>query len=121
VRQTSVQQCLDAIRAKAKELRDVFGQDASARALEWAALRVDLALREADEELLDLHQASLESHYCEDHLALRVRQGRTPAVRPGGPRGKIYIRRADLPINPARRHVPPADVAELASRLGIRG
>ena len=118
---TAVDQALAEIRAKAIELREAFGAEGSARTLEWAATRLEAALHSDAEQLLSLREASLASGYSEDHLARLVRQARIPAHRPGGPRGRIYLREADLPIKPGRKHTPIADVHELASRLGIRG
>ena len=121
MREGKIQQCLDAIRAKAEELRTRFGDEARARTLEWAAAAVERALRDEGNEVLTLEQAAAASGYHPDSLARMVRDGQIPDLRPRGSKGKIGIRRADLPIKPGRPHTPPADVRELASRLGIRG
>ena len=105
------------IRAKARELREDFGCEAPARSLEWAAAKVESALREATQELLTLPEAARISGYSVDHLARMVREKRIPDLRPNGSRGRIRIRAADLPRKPAGAHTPSADVHELASRL----
>jgi hypothetical protein len=112
-----VRERLAEIRAKAEELRQTFGDEARARALEWAAGRVDLALAQAEVEPLTLTEASTRSGYSEQHLARLVRTGRIPDTRPPGSKGHIYIRATDLPIRPRKPHTRSADVHELASRL----
>ena len=71
----------------------------------------------AVEELLSLRQAAQESGYSADHLSRLVREGKLPDRRLAGSRGRILLRRADLPRKPAQHHVPAADVHDLASRL----
>jgi hypothetical protein len=105
------------IRAKAEELRLTFGDEARARALEWAAGRVELALEQAEVEPLTLAEASTRSGYSEQHLARLVRTGQIPDQRPPGSKGRIYIRASDLPTRPQKTHTQSADVHELASRL----
>ena len=114
-------QCLADIRAKAKELRDSFGAEGPARALEWAGARIEQALWDDSHELLTLPQASELSGYHPDSLARMVRDGQIPDLRPPNSKSMIRIRRADLPIKPGGAHTPPADVRELASRLLKRG
>ncbi len=115
------QQCVDKFRAKAKEFREVFGDEGRARTLEWAARKVEQALRDENEDLLTLAEAAQASGYHPDSLARMVRDGQIPDLRPSGSKGMIRIRRGDLPIKPGKPHTPSADVRELASRLGIRG
>ena len=113
----SVRQALTEIRAKAGELRQSFGDDSRARALEWAAERMELALAHAEPELLSLAEASKRSGYSEEHLARLIRMGRIPDRRPPGSRGRLYLRASDLPHRPPKTHTEGADVHELASRL----
>lgn len=117
----AVQRCVADIRAKAKELREAFGAEPQARSLEWAAARIEQALRDESDQLLTLPQAAAISGFHPDSLARMVRDGQIPDLRPTKSKAMIRIRRGDLPIKPARPHTPDADVRELASRLGIRG
>ena len=116
-----LRQCLADIRAKAKELRESFGVEAPARALEWAATKVETALRSEADRVVYLPEAARISGFCEGHLARLVRKGRIPDMRPADSRGRIKVRVDDLPTKAGRKHTPPADVHDLASRLGIRG
>jgi len=121
VRTGSIQRCIAEILAKAKELREAFGGEPQARSLEWAAARVEQALRDESDQLLTLPQAAKISGYHPDSLARMVRDDQIPDLRPAGSKGMIRIRRGDLPIKPGRPHSPDADVHELASRLLKRG
>ena len=116
-----VRECLDGIRAKARELREAFGDEVPARTLEWAAMKVELALRDESDDLMTLAEAAEVSGYHPDSLARMVKAGQIPDLRPPRSRGMIRIRRGDLPIKPRKPHTPPADVRELASRLLKRG
>ena len=120
-KQSAVQQCVAKLRAKAKEFREVFGDEARARTLEWAAREVEQALHDESAELLTLPEAAELSGYHPDSLAWMVRDGQIPDLRPPGSKGMIRIRRGDLPIKPGKEHTPSADVRELASRLLKRG
>jgi hypothetical protein len=113
----AIREAVTAIRAKAAELRQSFGDDSRARALEWAAERVELALAHAEVQLLSLPEASKRSGYSRDHLARLVRSGKIPDQRPPGSKGRLHIRASDLPTRPAKPHTGDADVHELASRL----
>jgi hypothetical protein len=117
----AVQRCVAEILAKAKELREAFGGEPQARSLEWAAARVEQALRDESDELLTLAQAAKISGYHPDSLARMVREGQIPDLRPPKSKAMIRIRRGDLPIKPGQPHTPDADVRELASRLFKRG
>ena len=117
----AVQRCVAEILAKAKELREAFGDEPRARSLEWAAARVEQALRDDSDQLLTLPEASEISGYHPDSLARMLRDGQIPDLRPPKSKGMIRIRRGDLPIKPGRPHTPDADVRELASRLLKRG
>jgi len=118
---SAIHQAVAEILAKAKEFREAFGAEPQARSLEWAALQVERALRDESEQLLTLTQAAELSGYHPDSLARMVRDGQIPDLRPPNSKGRIRIRRADLPIKPGRPHTPDADVRELASRLARRG
>ena len=115
----SVRQCLADIRAKAKELRESFGADGPARALEWAATKVETALLAEADRIVYLPEAARISGYCEGHLARLVRKGQIPDMRATGSRGRIKVRVFDLPTKPGQKHTPSADVRDLASRLGF--
>ena len=118
---SAVHQTVADIRAKAKELRESFGAEAPARALEWAAAKVEAALVSQADRIVYLPQAAEISGYCVGHLARLVRRGQIPDMRPPGSRGRIKVRVGDLPIKPGHKHTPPADVHDLASRLFKRG
>jgi len=116
-----VHQAIADIRAKAKELRESFSAEGPARALEWAATKVEAALISEVDRIVYLPEAARISGYCEGHLARLVRKGRIQDMRAPGSRSRIKVRVGDLPTRPSRKHTPPADVHDLASRLGIRG
>jgi hypothetical protein len=116
---SAVHKAVADIRAKAKELRESFGAEGTARALEWAAAKVDAALVSETDRIVCLPEAARISGYCEGHLARMVRSGLIPDMRPEGSRGRIKVRVGDLPTKPGRPHTQPADVRDLASRLGI--
>ena len=118
---SAVHQAVAEILAKAKELREAFGDEPRARTLEWAAGKVEQALRHESDQLLRLPDAAELSGYHPDSLARMVREGQIPDLRPPKSKGMIRIRRGDLPIKPGRPHTPDADVRELASRLPKRG
>ena len=118
---SAVRQAVTDILAKAKEFREAFGAEPQARSLEWAALQVERALRDESEQLLTLAQAAELSGYHPDSVARMVRDGQIPDLRPPDSRGRIKVRVADLPTKPGRKHTPPADVHDLASRLFKRG
>jgi hypothetical protein len=120
-RPSAVHVAVAAILAKAKEFREAFGAEPQARSLEWAALKIEQALRDDSDQLLSLPQAAEISGYHPDSLARMVRDGQIPDLRPPNSKGPIRIRRGDLPIKPSRPHTPDADVRELASRLARRG
>src|SRR3989442_14511076 len=101
-KQSAVQQCVAELRAKAAELRDVFGDEGRARALEWAARIVEQALRSESDELLTLPEASEISGYHPDSLARMVRDGQIPDLRPRVSKSRIRIRRGDSPVRPSK-------------------
>jgi len=118
---SALHQSIADIRAKAKELRESFGAEAPARALEWAATKLETALLSEADRIVYLPEAARISGYCEGHLARLVRKGQVPDMRPTGSRGRIKVRVADLPTKAGHQHTPPADVHDLASRLFKRG
>ena len=117
---SAVRQAVAEILAEAKKLREAFGAVPQACSLEWAASKVEQALRDESDELLTLPQAAEISGYHPDSLARMVREGQIPDLRPPSSQGMIRIRRGDLPSKPGRPHTPAADVRELASRFAKR-
>jgi hypothetical protein len=113
----AIRHALAEIHAKAVELRQAFADEPRARALEWAAERIEAALRSSQSQLLSLSEAAARSGYSEEHLSRLVRTGRIPDRRLPGSQGRIWIAAGDLPVRPGRAHTPSADVHELASRL----
>lgn len=100
-----LRQTVTDIREKARELRDTFGDEARARALEWAATRLEAALGALRDQPLTLDQAARESGYSAGHLGRFVREGKIPnAGRPNAPR----IRRGDLPAKAGVLRPEPA-------------
>lgn len=116
-RATPAHEVVTELRCKAAELRESFGGESVARALEWAASRLESALMAEASQLLSLEEAARLSGYCTEHLARLVRTGRIPDRRPPGSKGRIWIQSSDLPMRPRRAHTARADVHELASRL----
>ena len=97
----SLERAISDVRSKAVELRESFGDEARARAIEWAATQFQRALEDCGDERLTLAQASARSGYSQDHLARLIREGRLPNA---GRRGSPRIRAGDLPVRPASRH-----------------
>ncbi len=118
---SAVHQAVAEIRAQAKELRERFRAESLASTLEWAATRVESAVLSEADRIVYLPEAARISGYVEGHLARLVRKGQIPDMRLPGSRGRIKVRVADLPTKPGRKHTPPADVHDLASRLFKRG
>jgi len=118
---SAVHQAVAEIRAQAKELRERFRAESLACTLEWAATRVESAILSEADRIVYLPEAARISGYVEGHLARLVRKGQIPDMRLPGSRGRIKVRVADLPTKPGRKHTPPADVHDLASRLFKRG
>jgi hypothetical protein len=113
----SVRRLLKEIRGKAAELRDSFGDEARARTLEWAVREVEGAIRVAEDEVVSLREASRLSGYSVEHLARLVREEKIPTGRASGSRGRIVLRRGDVPIKPAFRYIRDAELHDLASSL----
>ncbi len=118
---SAIHQAVADIRAKATELRESFGAEGPARALEWAATKLETALISEADRIVYLPEAARISGYCEGHLARLVRKDQIPDMRPPASRGRIKVRVADLPTKAGHKHTPPADVHDLASRLFKRG
>lgn len=100
-------------RTEAISLR-AWGAIGEATTLERAAVQLEAAQRETDNELLTLTQAAAVSGFSADHLGREVRAGRIPnAGRPSAPK----IRRRDLPLKP--RKLQPEH--SQATFVGARG
>jgi hypothetical protein len=86
------------------------GHEATARAYELCSGELEAALQAAQNQLLDLQEAAVESGYSSDHLGRLVREGRIPNA---GRRNAPKIRRADLPRRPeiVSRHNTQDDIA----------
>lgn len=116
-----VELTLGTIRAKAAELRDSFGDEARARALEWAAEQFRQAIDVQDDETMTLIEAASRSGYSIDHLARLIREGRLPNA---GRRGAPRVRLRDLPIrlrrsvaaSEPRAYDPVTDARQLRGR-----
>jgi len=117
----AVHQAVVDIRAQAKELRESFGAEGPARAIEWAANKVETALRSESDRIVYLPEAAAITGYHPGSLARLVRKGQIPDQRLPGSRGRIKVLVSDLPTKPGYKHTPPADVRDLASRLYKRG
>lgn len=90
-----LRKALDTLRSKAAELRESFGDGARARALEWAACQIEEAIRDSEDAILSLAEASLRSGYSPDHIARLIREGKIPNA---GRRGAPRVRAGDLPL-----------------------
>jgi hypothetical protein len=113
----SILRRLKEIRAKAAELRESFGDETRARTLEWAAGEIECVMQRTEDEVVGLREASRLSGYSVDHLARLVREDKIPSARTNGSRGRIVLRRGDVPIKPASRYIRDAETHDLASRL----
>jgi hypothetical protein len=94
-----------------------FGAEAQARILEYCADELWGLLRAAEDELLPLHRAAVESGYTADHLGRLIREGKLPNA---GRKARPLIRRKDLPIKPARQlsaHADDPEVGYISDRL----
>ena len=106
---TAINHVLTTIRAKALELREDFGDDGRACALEWSAHQVEIALSDESNRLVSLPEATRLSGYTEEHLSRMVREGKIPDLRPPGSRARILIHLSDLPLKPGSPHLSTAD------------
>src|SRR5438034_10317618 len=109
LRSGAVQRCITEIVAKAKEFREAFGDEPRARSLEWAAAKIEQALRDDSDQLLTVPQASEISGYHADSLARMVRDGQIPGLQPPRSKGMILMRRGRLPIHSGKQHTPSPD------------
>lgn len=116
----AVAQALTEIRGRASDLRSL-ALEPPARALEWAAGLVELAIKSDADRLVSPAEAAALTGYNPGHISRLVRTGRIPDRRPPGSRSPIVIRVGDLPQKPGHTHTPDADVRDLASRLRKRG
>ncbi len=78
---------------------DRYGIKGAAQMTRLHATELKAALRELDNELLDLAQAAEESGMSRDHLRHLVADEKIPNA---GRKGSPLIRRADLPTKPSR-------------------
>lgn len=76
------------------------GLEREARLEESIAEDVEAALRDWRHEELTVAEAADESGYSPKTLRRMVREGRIPDSRPEGSKGKIRVRRRDLPRKP---------------------
>lgn len=118
--QTSIRRAIHDILTKARELRENFGHEADARCLEWAADLVEQALGQDADQLLTLEEASRVSGYHAETLARKVRTGQIPDPRPDGSKGRLLIRKSDLPMKREGRHIRPTDDAN-SPAASVRG
>ena len=81
------------LRAEAAVVRRA-GAEPNAAAIEYAAARMEAALRAESDAALTLEQAAAESGYSADHLRHLVSAGALPNV---GAKGRPRIPRASLP------------------------
>lgn len=82
-----------------------------AAALELAATELEAEIAKSESELLTITQAAATCGYTEEHLRRLVREGELPAER-NGTRGKIKVRRGDLPNKPRRDGRPSSDALD---------
>ncbi len=86
-----------------------FGDPASARLWQYAAVELEAALKAVGDETLTLVEAAALSGYSADHLGHLVRHGK---LRNVGRKNAPRIRRADLPIKSPTRPGRPSRPAE---------
>ena len=98
--QLGMNQKFVALHVRWREKAELFrqhGHEATARTYEVCSAELETALRDGDDQLLDLQEAARESGYSSDHLGRLVRSGKIPnAGRHNAPK----IRRGDLPRRP---------------------
>lgn len=90
-------------RSRAVQLRAWGCLESEATMWDRAADEVEHALRSAQSDVLNLHQAALESGYSPRHLSRKVHAGDIPNV---GTASAPKIRRADLPEKPGYLRPP---------------
>ncbi len=84
-------------REEAKRLRSLEA-NGQAAAFEQAANELEAAIAVRENQTLTIREAAAESGYSEEHLRRLARAGQLQVERNGGPKSRIRIRRADLPL-----------------------
>ena len=102
-----------ALREKAAELRDDFGAEGRAKAVEWCADLVEQALTGHDEEALTITEAVIESGYTRAHLMKLHRDGKMPMERDG------TVLRRYMPRKPGHGVVASNGSRAASSRLQL--
>ena len=102
-----------ALREKAAELRDDFGAEEQAKAMEWCAGLVEQALTRHEEEALTITEASIESGYTRQHLLKLHRDGKMP-MEPDG-----TVRRRYMPRKPGHGVVASNGSGAPSSRVQL--
>ena len=101
-------------RNRAQMLRNDHGIVEPARSIEWCAEKLEQALQEQANQLLNLQEAADLSGYSADHLGLMVRDVDIPnAGRPGAPK----IRLKDLPRK-ANKNLPEVATEPVTREIG---
>ncbi len=115
-------------REEAERLRTLEA-NGQAAALEQAARELEVAAAMWASELLTIGEAATVSGYSEEHLRRLAREGELPALRNGGPKSRIKVRRGDLPTKrrkdgrgkPERvTYDPDEDARDIAQLLEAR-
>ena len=101
------------LREKAAELRDDFGAEGRAKAVEWCADLVEQALTGHDEEALTITEAVIESGYTRAHLMKLHRDGKMPMERDG------TVLRRHMPRKPGHGVVASNGSRVASSRLQL--
>lgn len=124
-RTTSHGSSLPELSAKWKDIATLlerFSASAQAAAIRQCAVELDVAIREEEDRLLSLSDASDLSGYSRDHLSRMIRAGVLPNA---GRKGKPLVRLRDVPVRPkklhpstTKRYDPALDALALASRGG---
>lgn len=85
---------------EAVRLQERYGEPGKARILLLAADELLVALKEVDDDILNLQQAAEASGYSPDYLGKLVREDKIPNA---GRRNAPRIRRSDLPLRAGLR------------------
>ena len=110
---TSLGDLPSVLRKKAAELRDDFGAEGRAKAVEWCADLVEQALEGHEEEALTITEASIESGYTRPHLLKLHRDGKMP-MEPDG-----TVLRRYMPRKPGHGVVASNGSRAASSRLQL--
>ena len=100
-------------REKAAELRDDFGAEGQAKAMEWCADLVEQALEGHEGEALTITEAVTESGYTRAHLRKMHRDGKMP-MEPDG-----TVLRRHVPRKPGHGVVASNGSPAASSRLQL--